>query len=487
MALLLVGVMAVSLFTGCSTESGETNGTAVETQASESAAAETGTTEAGTTEAEEASISEEQEPVEIVWWNGDTGAKTFWDEKVSEFNETIGKENNIILVSETSPDATAKEIAMQNGEGADILGVTQISKNVEAGWYMSLDDIPQLADLVAANDSVREDGTNAIDGKLYCLPVTSQLYGLAYNKDLFKAAGIVDENGEAKPPATYEEMLEDARILTDASIQQFGLILPVKWSGFAGCEIGVNAMTNNGYGLYDPSRGEFDFSGVVPVMDMIMTMKEEGLIYPGADGLDNDPARARFAEGNVGMKFCVSWDVAVWNSQYPAKCDWGVAPLPSEDADTVYYQRMDPGFSYGINKARAEEPGRLDKIAVVYNWLYSDEMQIEEYESCVSFPWRTDIIEKADASNITQKGWSDFGELIGISAKQPATLPNDLNGGDSWETSVINEVWSGQKTPEQWCEEVNAQYKEAVEFYNELHPDEDYSDRIIPDWKPETR
>ena len=437
-----------------------------------------------------AAVFADEEVTEITWWSSDTGAKMFWDEKVEEFNDTIGKENGIKLVTDYTMDRTATEIAIQNGEGPDILGVGDIRKRVEAGWYASLDDIPQLAELVENNDDVRVEGTNVVDGKLYCLPVATRVYGLAYNKDMFVEAGIVDENGEAKPPVTYDEMLEDARLLTDAKEQKFGLILPLKWGGWAGCEIAPNGMAQNGYGFFNPVTGEWDLSGMLPVIDMVMTMKDEGLLYPGADGLDNDPARARFAEGNVGMKFCVSWDIGVWNDQFPAKCDWGVAPLPVADAENAYKQKIEASFSFGINKASAEDPERLEKVATVFNWMYSDEMQIDAYEQGFYIPFRSDIVEAADPDNMTKAGLADFGKIVAVSGLSPDGLPLDTNGKDGWETTLLTEVWSGQKTSAEWMEEVNALYNEAVEYYKEIHPDEDYSiyeNRVNPDWVPEER
>jgi len=91
------------------------------------------------------------------------------------------------------------------------------------------------------------------------------------------------------------------------------------------------AVPSSGSEGFDPKTGKFDYSVLKPVLETVMGIKEDGSFYPGAEGLDNDPARARFAEGNIGMKFAWSWDVGVFNDQFAAKCDWGVAPIPVED------------------------------------------------------------------------------------------------------------------------------------------------------------
>lgn len=47
---------------------------------------------------------------------------------------------------------------------------------------------------------------------VYALPATQQFYMLFYRTDIFEQYGIVDENGEAAPPKTWDEFLEIASI-----------------------------------------------------------------------------------------------------------------------------------------------------------------------------------------------------------------------------------------------------------------------------------
>jgi multiple sugar transport system substrate-binding protein len=49
-----------------------------------------------------------------------------------------------------------------------------------------------------------------IDGQIWGIPTEVNDYALVYNKKLFKEAGIVDENGNAKPPTTWSELVSYA-------------------------------------------------------------------------------------------------------------------------------------------------------------------------------------------------------------------------------------------------------------------------------------
>jgi len=53
------------------------------------------------------------------------------------------------------------------------------------------------------------------NGKLYAFPISAYSMSLFYNKKLFKDAGIVDENGNANPPDTWEEFVDAAKKITN--------------------------------------------------------------------------------------------------------------------------------------------------------------------------------------------------------------------------------------------------------------------------------
>lgn len=427
--------------------------------------------------------TDENQENTIVVWSSDSHAKGVMTKRVEEFNSTIGKEKGIKLVWELKENDLVQqlEVAIENGNAPDIFPAISLEKYVENGIIASLDDIEGLKDLVGKNSSVREEMSNVYDGKMYMFPVSSQVYGLAYNKDMFKAAGLVDENGEAKPPATLGEMREYAKLLTNESNQEFGIILPIKWGGWYGMELENTSMGITGSTGFNPVTGKYDYSALKPMLETVLGMKADGSVYPGAEGMDNDPARARFAEGNIGMKLAVSWDVGVWNDQFPAKCDWGIAPIPTVSEDEQYYQLNSYGWSGFINAKSVEEKG-ADKVATVYNFLYSDDAQREYYKSGVYLPWRADIIETTELDATAKKGWADFGEIVKISKAQPQEIPADTTSFDGRSADFVNRVWSGKITVDEWIEEINKIHNDGIEKYKETHPEEDYSDRIKPDY-----
>ena len=409
----------------------------------------------------------------VTYWNAASGEKAFVDEIVEEFNSTIGKENNVQIELTHVESSSAEQelgVAMQNGVGPDICNVSNsmMSEYAEKGYITPLTEIAGLEELLEKNPGLAE-GSNGWQGKIYAIPARKVVIGLAYNKDMFVEAGIVDENGEAKPPATIAEMVENAKILTNAEEQRFGFAFPLGWGNAAvGFYLSYPSQSTSGLiaGRYNYQTGLYDYNGTKAYAEAFLQMKEEGSLYPAMESLDNDAARARFAEGNIGMMMTVSWDCSVWNDQFPAKCDWGVVPVPVENEDAAYLQWADISSSYAIG-SRGIEEGREDAIALVFNYLYGDDMMIRMAERGIAIPNRDDIVEQCDFSE-SPKGWSDYCELVqvsvdGIYSAKDATL----DGLDDDKTEFVNNVWTGNESVDDWIAEMTERYNSGVQVYLE--------------------
>lgn len=458
--------MAVSVLGGCGGNSG-----ASESGSTSQATKESKTEEAGNTESTESGkdSSAAGEVTKVTFWNSASGEKVFIEGIVEEFNSTIGKENNVEIVLENVESSTSDQeiaVALQNGVGPDIFNPSVAFREyVEKGYLASLEDIKGLEDMVAKN-TVRSVGDNVWQNKLYMVPTSTTVIGLAYNKDLFKEAGIVDENGEAKAPETIAEMVEDAKLLTDASKQQYGFGFPLGWGDpILQYYVQMESQSSNGLieGCYDYKTGKYDFSGIKAMTEAYLQMKADGSMYPGMEGLDNDAARARFAEGNIAMMMTVSWDCAVWNDQFPAKCDWGVAAIPVENADEKYLQSGMIGYSYAIN-AQGIAEGREDAIALVYEYLYGEDMLVRRAENGMAIPYGADVIAKCDFSNCP-KGWDDYCEMAAITDAGHNRKSYNLDGMDEASTEFINKVWSGQESVDDFIAEMTQRYNDGVERY----------------------
>ena len=92
--------------------------------------------------------------------------------------------------------ATEGPLVIDNGYAADITSLWQ-------EWALSNDFNEQIV------------STFARDGRIYGVPVIVYIMGLFYDKTLFKEAGLVDQNGEAVPPTTWDEFVAAAKAVKE--------------------------------------------------------------------------------------------------------------------------------------------------------------------------------------------------------------------------------------------------------------------------------
>ena len=351
-------------------------------------------------------------------------------------------------------------------------------------YIAPFDDMPGGRELIDKNQAYIEEDINSINGKTYQIPVSVTTYGLIYNKDMFKAAGIVDENGEAKPPETLDELVETAQKLTNPDKKEYGIIFPVKFSSWYDIDITKMATATDGFPVgYNPATGQFDFSGQAQVMKALIKIKENGSYFPGADGIDNDTARSRFALGGIGMKTAGSYDYGVLTEQFPAKIDWGVAPFPSADKNEKHLQFMNISGSYMINKQSVDTVG-ADKLMVAAEWLLSDEMVIKKYQEGLSLPINSDIVMNAELPD-KMENWKAFAEMTKISRQFVMPRLFDISGQKDLGQTWLEDIWTGN-IPYDDIEKVAAEkadmMNEGIEKYQSAHPEYVGEKYILPSW-----
>lgn len=422
----------------------------------------------------------------VTVWTANGHDKSFLEEQINEWNKTTGKERGIRIdyVVHDGNIADKLDLAFKTDQAPDLFSGGNLSQYVELGYIAAYEDIPGGDKLVEKyKDYLMYGRHKYIDGKCYMLPKTSATFGLIYNKDMFKAAGIVDENGEAKPPETLEELREYAKILTDTSKRQYGFIFAGKSGVIYNDDVMKMSSATSGFvDGYNPKTGTFDYTAEGEVMKTMLGIKEDGSYYPGVEGLDNDQARARFAAGSVGMKTAGSYDYGVLTSQFPASIDWGVAPFPSAEKGVRQKQHMGNYGYLMINKKSVEE--KADKLLPVLEFFYGDDLIKKSYENGIDLPLDWSLVKDINVQD-NMKQWRDFGSLIEISISSPLPVGRSADGMRAMKTIYIEDIWTG-KIPvsdiDSTCADYSKQQNEAAKEYLKIHPDYDPSLYVIPDW-----
>lgn len=422
---------------------------------------------------------------EVQVWSHNSHSKAFMNEKAEEFNKSKGRELGVKLVYtvKESDIQQAAEMAYASDQGPDFISQINIEKNRTIGNIISIEDIEGGKEWIENTyDPEMYDRTEfkGGDGKVYRLPFNVITYGIVYNKDMFKKYGIVDENGEPTPPETFDEMREYAKKMTNPAEEDYGIIMPEKWGAFVSADVIPLVYSSTGMGVFDCVKGEYDFSGLKPVLEMYSGMMEDGSVFPGGESLDNDMARAYFAERNIGMKFAGSYDVGVFNSQFKAKCDWGVAPYPVEDKNNRYKQFMTAGGGFAVS-AKAVEKFGDEACLEILKFLYGDELNKANYENGYGIPYKAEITEGAKVAD-GLKNWDEFSALTEISTGGYDGAAADLTGQRNVNQVVMEDVFTGNVSIDDAIADLNKRYNAGMKAYYDSNPDKDFSALIKKDW-----
>ena len=407
-------------------------------------------------------------------------------EQVAEFNETIGKENGIkIELTNYGADyAKTVEMAIANDQAPDFFKRQgSLQAQVDKGNLLPINELPGMEDLIKDYEHMLSEGEHKIGDKIYSLPGRRIVYGMIYNKDMFKAAGIVDENGEAKYPRTFDEVYEYAKLLTNPDKNEYGFIFPLKWTGFWGTEVTKYFSTYSGKTALDRDADKFDHSYIRPMVEWVLKMKDSGTLFPGSDSMENDAARAQFAAGRIGMKMAASWDVYVLNDQFPAECEWGACPLPKFDInDPDYYQASSIEQLIDVSSSVVKNGRDLEKVALIYKWFYSDERIGELYQYAELIPAKAEIAEKYEVK-VNKQGQQDFGD-IAVLADRPSGSPwVSLKYEGEQMAAVLDKVWHGQMTLDEAIAQLDRDYNAAYDKAKQENDMEKYYAQPIYDWK----
>lgn len=418
-------------------------------------------------------------------WSHNSHSKSVMNSMVKEWNENEGKKLGVEIVYTVKEGdiQQATEMAFESGQGPDMFTSVLIEKNRKAGNIVSIEDVKGGKEWIESNYSPEDYSGSAFkgeDGKVYCLPINVNTFGLVYNKDMFKKYGIVDENGEPTPPETFEEVREYAKRMTNPSEQDYGIVFPMKWGAFYSVDMEQLLLGSYGKRTFDCVKGEYNFEGMKPIFEMYMGIKEDGSYFPGSETLDNDMARAYFAERNIGMKFAGSYDAGVFNSQFVAKCDWGVAPYPVADKNNRYKQHMGKGGGYGLSKSGLEKVG--DEAALeILKFVYGDDCAREIYKEGMAISFKPEINDGAEVSNEI-KGWSDFSDLVSISSAGYDTAGVEMTGEKNASSVFMEDVWTGKVSIDDAIADLNKRYNAGMEKYYKNNPEKDINKVINPDW-----
>jgi multiple sugar transport system substrate-binding protein len=411
-----------------------------------------------------ADVGVEDDEVKIITiWTNSRSDVDIRSKQIDRFNKD---NSNIKIIYEIKADNYNDliKIAYQSNNPPDIhnnLSATLTAGAIEEGWLRSLDK--EFREEIEKNYLPGTIMPHS-NGEYYTIGVGISLKKFIWNKDLFEASGLDPQS----PPKTWDEVIEYAKIITaKGNGEKFGFAIPLKDDAFVdyyAMHPGAPSKKMN-FGGFEFSEGRYNFSIYKDMIEVLRTLQKDGSVFPSPAILDNDTARAQFSEGNIGMMFAASWDIGVFNDQFPAKIDWGVAEFPTFNGlvEGGGYPAAIGGTPTYMMSAKCKHP---DEQLLVMKWLINEENLRELCMEGKAF-YTHKSLQNIDVSQIKKKGMELAVPTEPIWYQNyPVSSPTGLikMEGDGYQSTIKNLI-IGNQDVEKTLAELENRYNLALERY----------------------
>jgi multiple sugar transport system substrate-binding protein len=299
----------------------------------------------------------------------------------------------------------------------------------------------------------------ARNGRIYGMPWLMDVKYFMYNKDILQQAGITE------PPKTWEELVDQAKIIKQKGLVEFPIIW--SWNQKEGvvCDFTVLLFGNGGAFLDANGKPAFNNEKGVQLLTWMKQTLDDGLSNPSSVSSDEGAVETDFLAGKSA--FAVNWLFQYSDSNDATKSQIvgqaAFAPMPVfEDgaAAGIKGSSVDGSSSFAI-MATTPYPDQTWKFLT---YLASNEVQIK-YSAEMLPIWQNDF--QGDA----------LANLLAATPTNPVTVPAFLaqfpyanerptvsyyNEASAALQLAIQEALTGVKTPQQALDEAAAKWVELA-------------------------
>ncbi|MBB3462523.1 ABC transporter substrate-binding protein [Rhizobium sp. BK377] len=247
--------------------------------------------------------------------------------------------------------------------------------------------------------------------KIYGLPLSVETSVFAWNKDLYKKAGLDPE----KAPATWEEIEANAEKIRKLGDDTYGFYF--SGGGCGGCMIFTFTPLVWGAGAdilsADSKTATLDTPQMRKAVGFYRDMVKKDLV-PASAASDNGTNFLSFTNGKIGQQSLGAFAIGTLVTQYP-DINFGVTLIPSVDGKTS-------SFAGGDNFVITKGTKKIDAVKEFLEYIYSMDGQ-KVMAKYGSLPTRGDIADQVLAG-------LDPRMQVGLKAISVAKTPYTLQFND---------------------------------------------------------
>lgn len=438
-----------------------------------------------------------QDQVNIVWWDQflplEPLHQSIWD-RYQEAHPDVTVEYTVYNPQE---QGQALQLAYESDQMPDVhslagLGVPP-QQLVDQGWFQALSNGGEIQQALPEGSLL--EGITIFNGEVFSFPLFSfrQYTTLNwFNKDLMEQAGFDPETG----PATWDEFREAARAMTEAGGGRiFGWIQGLNFPDRLGVHVDELAQVAGAPGPIDHATGEYTYTSepYAQAIEFLLSLQEDGSLFPASSTLDARTGRARWATGVAGMFFDGPWNIGVVQQEFSDFADKvGVAPIPTPSSDASLIHQGPTGGVFWISSQSANP----DVAADILREFTTPEYYVGLAERMDQPPLDLSAVEQADVHPTYQRAVQFYTDRVRLAPSPIARNPAVSRVNAAMEDihpdlgEIVQGVFSGDVTDyraalQTYNDQLTAERDRAIETVRAEGVDVSIDDWVFSEWQPD--
>lgn len=361
--------------------------------------------------------------------------------------------------------AESVTLRLTNGDWGDICFIpNSVEKSEFSNYFIPLGDHSVL------NNVYNFVTEKTYDGKVYGIPNGGTAGGIAYNKKIWKEAGITDDEGNVKLPTTPDEFIDDLKLINDKTkaiplYTNFSAGWTMSaWNDYVGIASNGDPDYKNNKLLHqkEPFKKNEENSGPYAVFYTLYEAVKQKLVEEDPASSDWEASKGMINNGEIATMVLGSWCVNQFKEAGSHPEDIGYMPFPI----TVGGKRAASSsgqYAFAVNN-KASADNQIASMLYI-KWLI-EESTIYDDEGSIPALKGKDLPDSL----------SEFEGVELLSDNAPAegeeSLYDDIRNtaevlsGDYPVVEVLEAALYGKKTLDELMKEWNDKWTSAQESYS---------------------
>lgn len=287
---------------------------------------------------------------------------------------------------------------------------TELSQIIDSEYSA---DLTEVLSKRGYDGMLNEDVLEVVskDGKIFSFPISAYVMGLAYNTEMFEAAGLMEADGTPKQPKTWDEVVEFALKIKEAT-GQAGIIFPtannaggwiftpLAWS------FGTEFMKKDADGKW---KATFNSPECTAALQFIKDLKWKYDVIPQNTLVDGEEYNKIFATGGAAMQITAG-DIPRKVVKYGMTPDQlGIMAIP---AGPKRHVTLLGGYATSVNSNATEE--QID-AAVRWIEMAASFKATEEYKTNLKVSLEDQKAKNQLIGIKSMSTWSQKAESVAVS------------------------------------------------------------------------